>query len=102
MRKEELDIFIKQAVEGDKIALEKVLMEVNDFVFNLSLRMLGNISDAQDATQDILMKIMMKLSTFQNQSQFHTWVYRLASHYLIDYKKSMFAKHPPVSYTHLY
>lgn len=51
MRKEELDIFIKQAVEGDKIALEKVLMEVNDFVFNLSLRMLGNISDAQDATQ---------------------------------------------------
>ena len=58
MRKEELDIFIKQAVEGDKIALEKVLMEVNDFVFNLSLRMLGNISDAQDATQDILMKIM--------------------------------------------
>ena len=50
MRKEELDIFIKQAVEGDKIALEKVLMEVNDFVFNLSLRMLGNISDAQDAT----------------------------------------------------
>ena len=52
MRKEELDIFIKQAVEGDKIALEKVLMEVNDFVFNLSLRMLGNISDAQDATQD--------------------------------------------------
>ena len=27
MRKEELDIFIKQAVEGDKIALEKVLME---------------------------------------------------------------------------
>ncbi|WP_154887096.1 RNA polymerase sigma factor [Longibaculum muris] len=94
MRKEELDILIKQAVEGDKIALEKVLMEVNDFVFNLSLRMLGNISDAQDATQDILMKIMMKLSTFQNQSHFHTWVYRLASHYLIDYKKSMFAKHP--------
>ena len=66
MRKEELDIFIKQAVEGDKIALEKVLMEVNDFVFNLSLRMLGNISDAQDATQDILMKIMMKLSKLKH------------------------------------
>ena len=77
MRKEELDIFIKQAVEGDKIALEKVLMEVNDFVFNLSLRMLGNISDAQDATQDILMKIMMKVYILKKVRFLHIRIYHV-------------------------
>lgn len=94
MRKNELNEMIHLAIDGDSQALEKVLLEVNDFIFNLSLRMLGTIADAQDATQDILMKVMMKLSMFQYQSSFQTWVYRLATNYLIDYKKSMFAKYP--------
>lgn len=94
MKQEELNVFIDKAIEGDRSALEVVLVEVNDLIFNLSLRMLGSISDAQDATQDILLKIMTKLSSFQKKSNFQTWVYRLATNHLLDYKKSMFAKYP--------
>lgn len=86
--------FVALALEGDREALETVMIEVQDSVFNLSLRMLGTVADAEDATQDILIRVMTHLSSFQGKSAFSTWVYRIASNYLIDYKKNMFSKHP--------
>lgn len=85
---------IDAAVAGDKEALEQVLLEVKDMVFNLSLRMLGMVSDAEDATSDILIKVMTHLHAFRKESKFSTWVYRIATNHLIDYKKGMFAAHP--------
>lgn len=94
METSNLNEMIALAVEGDGQALEKVLSEVQDLVFNLSIRMLGTVADAEDATQDILVRIMTNLSSFRKDSKFSTWVYRIAVNYLIDYKKSMFAQHP--------
>jgi len=42
--------------------------------------------DAEDATQEILIKVITHLSTFQFKSEFSTWVYRIASNYLITQK----------------
>ncbi len=91
---EELMNLIRKATAGDQEALETVILSVQDMVFNLSLRMLGTFQDAQDATQDILLKIIMHLSDFEGKSSFSTWVFRIASNYLKDYKKHMFAKFP--------
>ena len=44
---------IERAVAGDQKALEEVLARVQDLVFNLSLRMLGLLPDAEDATQEL-------------------------------------------------
>lgn len=90
--KETINDLITKATNGDNEALETVLLEVNDLVFNLSLRMLGTVDDAKDATQDILIRIMTNLASFRKESSFQTWVYRLATNYLINYKKSMFSK----------
>lgn len=94
MENKEINKFISLAVEGNSEALEKVLSEINDFIFNLSLRMLGTIHDAEDATQEILIKVMLNLSSFKKESAFRTWVYKIAVNYLFDYKKSMFYKYP--------
>ena len=51
--KEELQILVDQAVAGDKKALETLVSQMQDMVFNLSLRMLGTFADAEDAAQDI-------------------------------------------------
>jgi len=67
-------------------------------VYNLSLRMLGSPHDAEDATQEILIKTMTGLSSFRKESTFSTWVYRIATNYLLNYKKSFFAKQPPLSF----
>ncbi len=62
---EELQALVDKATAGDKKALETLVMGVQDIVFNLSLRMLGTFADAEDATQDILLKMITHLSSFQ-------------------------------------
>lgn len=93
MQKETFE-FIDKAVSGDKEALQSILISVQDMVYNLSLRMLGNPHDAEDAVQEIMIKIIMQLSTFRKESAYSTWVYRIATNYLINCKKSMFAQRP--------
>lgn len=85
---------IDKALEGDRGALQSLLVSVQDLLYNLSLRMLGTPHDAEDAVQEILIRIMTQLSTFRKESDFTTWVYRVAMNYLINCKKSMFAKRP--------
>lgn len=85
---------IDDAVGGNKEALESLLSGVQDMVFNLSLRMLGTIPDAEDATQDILVRVMTHLATFRKECAFSTWVFKIAVNHLKNYKKSMFAAHP--------
>ena len=89
---------IDRAVQGDKKALEELLGGVQDLVFNLSLRMLGNLQDAEDASQEIHIRIITGLASFRKKSAFSTWVYRIAANHLLNYKKSLFARQPPLSF----
>ena len=59
---EEMQALVDQATSGDKDVLETLITGVQDMVFNLSLRMLGTFADAEDATQDILLKMITHLS----------------------------------------
>ena len=82
---------IDRAMAGDNESLETLIAGVQDLVFNLSLRMLGTFPDAEDAAQDILLKVITHLSSFKRDSLFSTWVFRIATNHLINYKKHMFA-----------
>lgn len=85
---------IEKAVSGNQKSLEELLCGVQDMVFNLSLRMLGMVPDAEDASQEILLKVMTHLSSFRQKSSFSTWVFRIAVNHLKSYRKGMFAEHP--------
>ncbi|MBS6953138.1 MAG: RNA polymerase sigma factor [Enterocloster asparagiformis] len=91
---EEWKSCIDKAVAGDKEALEAVVVNIQDMVFNLSLRMLGTFHDAEDAAQDIFLKVITHLATFRGESAFTTWVFRIAANHLIHYRKHMFAQLP--------
>lgn len=93
-KREDTEMLVSRAVEGDQEALEQLLTEVQDLVFNLSLRMLGTIQDAEDASQEILIRVMTKLASFRGESAFSTWVFRIAVNHLKNYRKSMFARQP--------
>lgn len=90
----ELLALIEQATAGNKNALETIILRVQDLVFNLSLRMLGSFPDAQDASQDILLKVIAHLSSFKRDSSFSTWVFSIAINHLKNYKKHRFAAFP--------
>ncbi len=91
---QEIQTLVEQATAGDKTALEALAAGVQDMVFNLSLRMLGTFADAEDAAQDILLKMITHLSSFRGESAFTTWVFRIAVNHLKNYKKHMFARFP--------
>lgn len=82
------------ALAGEQAALETLLAGVQDMVFNLSLRMLGLVPDAEDATQEILLKVLTHLSSFRGESSFKTWVFRIAVNHLQQTRKGMFAQRP--------
>ncbi len=85
--KDTLEVLVQKANSGDTKSLETVVLKIKDYVYNLSLKMLLYPEDAEDATQEILIKIITHLSTFNNRSQFKTWVYRVATNYLLNYKR---------------
>jgi len=85
-----LETLVKKSVEGDKKSLEEVIVQIQDLIYNLAIRMLWHPDDAKDATQDILIKVITNLGSFNHNSAFTTWVYRIASNNLVNFKKKKF------------
>jgi RNA polymerase sigma factor (sigma-70 family) len=79
---------VPRARDGDRKALEGVLVAVQHDVHRLALRMTGCPDDALDATQEILVRVMTRLSTFKGEAAFGTWVHRIAVNHLLDRKRS--------------
>jgi RNA polymerase sigma factor (sigma-70 family) len=83
-----LEGLVHRAREGDREALEGLVAAIQDRVYGLALRMLWHPEDARDATQEILIRIVTRLSTFRGASLFSTWAYRVAANYLLTARKS--------------
>ena len=78
----------RKAIDGDREALDRLVRELQGDIYGLALRMLWNREDAEDATQEILVRTVTRLSQFDFQSKLKTWVYRIAVNYILDVKKS--------------
>ena len=63
---------------------EEKLKPIWSMVFNLSLHMLHDHMEAEDAAQSVMERVVMKSHEFKGDAQFSTWVYRLAYNHLID------------------
>ena len=80
---------IESAVNGSMAALESLIYRHQHFIYNIALKMTGNVQDAQDITQEVLIKIITKLSQFKKESNFRTWLYRITFNHFLQMKKSM-------------
>ena len=88
MQPTELEEFARRASGGDRDALDHLVRHLQDDVYGLALRMLWNREDAEDATQEILVRAVTRLAQFDFRSKLKTWVYRIAVNYILDVKKS--------------
>lgn len=61
-------------------------------IYGLALRMLRHPEDAEDAAQEILIKVITHLSDFREESAFSSWVYRVASNHLLTRQKQKSAR----------
>ena len=78
----------RKALDGDRDAVEQLVRDLQGDVYGLALRMLWNREDAEDATQEILVRAVTRLAQFDFRSRLKTWVYRIAVNYILDVKKS--------------
>src|SRR4030043_1055994 len=85
----DIEMLVSMAKEGDKKALEEMVLKIQDKIYGLALRMLYNPSDAGDAGQEILLKIIPRLSTFRGESAFTTWMYRVAVNHLLTLRRNL-------------
>jgi RNA polymerase sigma factor (sigma-70 family) len=79
---------IDRAKNGERAALEEIVRRVQDRVYGLALRMLFLPADAEDATQEIMIKVITRLGSFRGESRFETWVWRVAANHLLTARKS--------------
>jgi RNA polymerase sigma factor (sigma-70 family) len=79
---------VEQIRGGSRDALETLLRRHQSWIYNLVQRMVYLPQDAEDITQEILIKVMTKLSTFAGRSSFRTWLYRIVVNHVLNMKRS--------------
>lgn len=82
----------KRAQQGDPLALEELIVQIQGKIYGLALRMLWHPEDARDAAQEILLRMVTHLATFRGESRFSTWVYRIAANHLLRFRESRVEK----------
>lgn len=75
------------AIDGDRDALTELVRRVQHPLYQLALQFLGHPQDAQDATQEILIRLVTRLATFEGRAQFMTWAYTVATRQLLRTRK---------------
>ncbi len=78
-----------QSIDGDtfEAAFESLYLRYKDRVYSIAYRITGTTNDAMDVVQDSFSVLFRRISTFQSQSRFSTWLFRIVVNASIDHKR---------------
>jgi RNA polymerase sigma factor (sigma-70 family) len=79
---------ILKAKNGSKSALEMLIKKHQHYIYNVALKMTLSPFDAEDVTQEVLIKVITHLSSFKGESTFRTWLYRITFNHFLRMKKN--------------
>ena len=78
---------VEKAKQGDQGAFEQLVLDNQNKVYALALRMVDDREEAADLAQEAFVKAWQGLSSFQGESSFSTWVYRLTTNLCLDWPR---------------
>lgn len=78
---------VRQAKNGDRDSLERLILRHQAWIYNIAVRMVFQPQDAEEVTQEVLIKAVTRLSTFRGESKFRTWLYRITANHVLNMKR---------------
>ena len=80
-------LLIKRSIKGDIDAFEELIKDYKKMAYNIALRVLRNKEDAEDISQEALVKVYKNIDSFNMQSTFKVWLYRIVMNTCLDFKR---------------
>ena len=80
-------VLVDKVLNGDSKSLDKLVDIHQAFIYNVAWKMTHSNEDALDLTQEVLIKVVTKLSTFKRKSAFRTWLYRIVFNEFLQTKR---------------
>jgi RNA polymerase sigma factor (sigma-70 family) len=78
---------VEESKNGSREALEKLILRHQAWVYNIAVRIVFQPQDAEEVTQEVLIKAVTRLGTFRGESTFRTWLYRITANHVINMKR---------------
>ena len=85
---------VRAALSGDERAFETLVRAHADAIYGHALRFFGDQATAQDATQEVFIKVFRSLASFDGRSTFSTWLFRVTRNVCLDLARA--GKHHPI------
>lgn len=77
-------VLVKQSLAGDQLAFQQLVERYQGRIFSLTRHYTRNTVEIEDLVQDSFLKAFRRLDTFEHQSSFYTWLYRIAVNTILD------------------
>ena len=81
------EVYIQETIDGDSEAFNVLVQRHHAKIYGLAYRMLGSVEDAADATQEAFLEAYKSIKSFQFQSKFSTWLYRVGINVCQQYNR---------------
>ena len=76
--------YIDRILQGETNLFAVLVDRYKDMIFTLSLKMIKNREEAEEAAQDTFIKVYNSLSKFKGDSKFSTWIYKISYNNCLD------------------
>lgn len=84
----EEDATVAAARTGDRAALGALVRQHRAWIYNIALKMVWEPSAAEDVAQEVLVKMLRGIASFEGRSSFRTWIYRILVHHVLSLRRS--------------
>ncbi len=78
---------IREVLKGNNHAFQQLVERYQNYVFTITYKVLRSREEAEEAAQDVFLKVYRMLSSFSQKSKFSTWLYTIAYRTAIDMKR---------------
>ena len=78
---------IKQCIDGNNDAFEEIINRYKNLVFSVIWRMVNDTEETNDLAQEVFIKVYKNLDKYQPEYKFSTWLIRIATNHVIDYRR---------------